>query len=39
MPRHLTRDTRASLARALKGGPSALVLLARAHPDIFEDAL
>jgi hypothetical protein len=23
----------------LKGGPSTLVLLARAHPDIFEDAL
>jgi hypothetical protein len=23
----------------LKGGPSALVLLQRAHPDIFEDAL
>jgi hypothetical protein len=39
-PEALTRAARRKPRRsALKGGASALVLLRRAHPDIFEDAL
>lgn len=39
-PEALTQAVRRSLPRpGLKGGASALVLLRRAHPDIFDDAL